>query len=94
MEGGTSAVEWQFSGIALDEDFAETLRAYGELNRRFYIINHRGQAFKVIVTDVALTPRLRKIFGDDDAYQGGKVIDGHDYTVTATVLSQSWVVPA
>ena len=93
-EGMRVPVDWQFSGIAPDEEFAEKLLAYGNLNRRFYIIDHRGHAFKVIVTNVELVPRLQKIFGDSDKYKTADYIDGHDYTVTATVLDQDWVVPA
>lgn len=86
-EGGQVPVEWSFSGIAFDEVFAEKLVAYWSLNRRFYVINHRNQAFKVVITNVDLRPRLQRNYN-------GEYIDGHDYTVSALVLDQNWVTPA
>ena len=86
-EGAQPPVEWTFSGLAPDEDFAGKLTAYVDLNRRCYVIDHRGRAFKVVFLGVDLRPRMRRNFNGTD-------IDGYDYTVTALVLDQDWVTPA
>lgn len=83
-EGARVPVEWTFGGLAPDEAFANKLLAYRNLNRRLYVIDHRGRAFKVMITNLELVPRLRKTYN-------GVLIDGHDYTMTATVLDQHWI---
>lgn len=85
-EGARVAVAWKFNGAAFSEADAEQLLAFGDLNRRFYVIDHRGRAFKVVFTDVELVPRLRTNLA-------GELVDGHDYAVTALVLDQEWVTP-
>lgn len=87
-EGGPAPVEWQFSGYCPTQAMLDKLVAYGELNRRFYVIDHRGRAWKVTFVNVDASPRLRH------TYNGVASDWGHDYTVSALVFDQQWVTPA
>lgn len=88
FEGGITPKEWTFSGYCPTQEMYEKLLAYRNLNRRFYIIDHRNRAWKSIITEVDFKAHLRENFN-------GEVTDwGHDYTVSAVALSQDWVVPA
>ena len=88
FQAGKMPKEWSFSGYSPTQEMAEKLLQYRRLNRRLYIIDHRNRAWKCIITNVEIKPRLRHIFN-------GEVSDwGSDYTVTATVLDQDWVTPA
>lgn len=82
-EGAARVIEWTFQGFAHTAVFAQKLLDYGNLRRRFYVIDHRGRAFKVIFSQVELTPRLRQNVD-------GQLVDGQDYVVTALVLDQEW----
>lgn len=74
--------EWQFSGYCPTEEMAEKLLQYRELNRRIYIIDHHGRAWKVVVTHLEIVPRLRHFYN-------GELSDwGSDWTMTVTVVDQ------
>lgn len=86
-EGAQVPVEWTFSGFAPSMEVHDQLLAYGELKRRFYVIDHRNRAFKVAPVGVELVPQLRKNYN-------GVEVDGHQYTMTVLILDQDWVNPA
>jgi hypothetical protein len=80
--------QWSFSGFCPDQAFYETLASYAELNRRFYVIDHRGRAWKVTFTQ--FDPTLRKrLINDDGTPQDWAA----DYTVTATIYDTDPVEP-
>lgn len=89
FEAGAAPLEWTFGGYCPTQEMHDKLKAFGGLNRRFYVIDHRGRAFKVAFANVEMTPRLRQlnIYGDltDSVF---------DYTVNALVYDQDWVTPA
>lgn len=87
-EAGPAPVEWSFSGYCPTQAMHDKLLAYGALNRRFYVIDHRGRAWKATFVHVDLAPRRRH------TYQGEVTDWGHDYTVSALIYDQDWVTPA
>lgn len=88
FQTGSIPKEWTFEGYCPDQATQEAMLAYRNLNRRFYIIDHRNRAWKVIITDMKFVPRLRHNFN------GVQTDWGSDYTVTATIFDQDWVTPA
>lgn len=77
---------WQWSGYCPDQTFYEQLVAYANLNRRLWVLDHRGRAWKVNILRADLRARKRQI-QDDGSPQDW----AHDYTVTAEVLDvRSW----
>lgn len=74
--------EWTFSGYAPTEEMVEKLWAYRELNRRIYIVDHHGRAWKVAITNLDVKPRLRHWWNDDPTDWGS------DWEMTVTVLDQ------
>lgn len=87
-EGAGVAKSWSFSGYAPTEAMIRKLIAFGRLNRRFYVIDHRGRAWQVVFNNVSAPLRLRQ------NVNGVETDWGSDYTVTATILSQDWSTPA
>lgn len=88
FQAGQVAKEWQFKGYCPTKEMAEKLLEYRNLNRRFYVIDHRNRAWKCVFTNVDLIPRLRHNFN-------GIITDwGHDYTVSAIIFDQDWETPA
>ena len=87
-EGGHEVVEWSFKGICPTQEMAQKLLDYGDLNRRFYVIDHRARAWKVTFVRVDLVPRRRTL------YNGVASDWVHDYTVSAYIYEQDWVRPA
>lgn len=83
-EGAVRPLEWSFKGYCPTEEMAETLRAYAELKRRFYIHDHRGRAWIVVVTGAEIVPRLqqRNIYGDLTDWV-------HDYTISAVIFDRA-----
>lgn len=75
-EGQSLAADWSFAGYCPDRAFYDKLAAYGALNRRCYVIDHRGRAFMVAFLGPDLVPRKRQ---HDDA--GGWNDWSHDYTM-------------
>jgi hypothetical protein len=88
-EEGPAPVAWEFKGYCPTQAMHDELISYRNLNRRFYVIDHRGRAWKVTFVEVAMVPRLRHI-----GFDGVATDWGHDYTVRALVYDQDWVTPA
>lgn len=78
--------EWQFGGYCPTQEMAEKLWQFREANRRIYVIDHHGRAWKVAITNLDITPRLRH-------WYNGEMSDwGSDWTMTVTVLDQDPVL--
>lgn len=85
---GMGPKEWTFKFYAPTQEMITKLEQYRDLNRRFYVIDHRNRAWKCMFSDLQVEPRLRHNFN-------GEMTDwGSDCTVTAIVLDQNWVTPA
>lgn len=81
-ESGPAPVEWQFSGYCPTQEMYDQLLAYGDLRRRFYVIDHRNRVWAVTFLNVELVPRLRQV-----GLAGVPTDWGHDYTVRALVYN-------
>lgn len=80
--------DWQFAGYCPDQAFHDHLTAYADLNRRFYVIDHRGRAWTVAALGVEIKPRQRQ------REDGGVFNDwAGDYTFTVQLLDQDWKEP-
>jgi len=55
-EGGKRAFEWKFSGRLDDIGTIDKLIQYSRINRRFWLIDHRNQAWVVAFTTLDMTP--------------------------------------
>lgn len=86
-EGYEHAVEWSFTGFCPDQAMHDMLLAYGNLNRRFYVIDHHNRAWKTTFTNVELVARRRLV------WQGQPTDWAHDYTVHAVAFEQIARVP-
>ena len=84
-ENDWSPVEWQFSGYCPTEEMREQLEAYDALERRWYLHDHRGRAWKVVFQHLELTPRLTQI------WNGQYTNDGHDYEASVLVTEREWI---
>jgi hypothetical protein len=62
-EGGPQPQEWTISGVTTTQDEHDKLRAYAQLRRRFYVIDHRSRAWTVISGGCELVPRRRAAVG-------------------------------
>lgn len=78
-------VEWTFSGYCPSEEMREQLEAFDGLNRRWYLHDHRGRAWKVTSSALELEPHLTQI------WNGEYTNEGHDYKFTVQVLERDWV---
>lgn len=88
FQAGALPKDWTFTGYCPSEVHQEAILAYRYLNRRFWVIDHRNRAWKVMFTSAAFVPRLRQNYNGEDTDWGS------DFTVTAVVLDQAYVVPA
>lgn len=84
--GGTE--EWTFGGYAPTQEMCEKLLQYRYLNRRFWLIDNRNRAWKVVFSNVEVVPRLRH------NYNGVQTDWGSDYTVTVQTLDQTPSTPS
>lgn len=84
-EDATTPVEWTFSGYCPTEEMREHLEAFDALNRRWYLHDHRGRAWKVTFSALELEPHLTQIWNGDITNEG------HDYKATVEVLERDWV---
>ncbi len=82
--GGPAPVEWSFEGYCPTQEMHDKLLQFRDLNRRFYLIDHRKRAWKVTFISVDLRARLRQM-GMNGVYTDW----GHDYTVEALVYDQN-----
>lgn len=73
-EGSPRPHSWEFTGYCGTEAFHEQLRAWANLNRRFYLTDHRNRTWTVGFDDFDAIPR--RDLGNDWA---------HDYTMHATI---------
>lgn len=80
--------DWSFQGFCPDFEFYNRISQYKELNRRFYLIDHRNRAWVVTFNSLEMKPRKR-LHGDDGRYNDW----AHDYTVKATVYEQQPKTP-
>ena len=87
FQGADIPKEWQFSGYCSSQAQQTKLLQYRYLNRRFYIIDHRNRAWKVVVLNAEFVPRLRQ------NYDGIPTDWGSDYTMTVVVLDQNFSTP-
>ncbi len=93
MEGGTVPHEWTLQGYCPSKEMQDKLLAFRNLNRRFYIIDHRRRAWKVHLTNIEFTARTQQVFAP--AGKPSYPTDwGHDYVAHAVVLDQTPVEPA
>lgn len=83
-ENDWTPVEWKFNGYCPTEEMREQLEAYDALERRWYLHDHRGRAWKVVSQLLELTPRLTQI------WNGEYTNEGHDYGFTVTVTDREW----
>lgn len=88
FQGGSEPKPWTLEGYTASQEMLDKFQEYRHLNRRFYIIDHRNRAWKVILTEFSAAPRLRHVFN------GVQTDIGSDYTITALILDQNWVTPA
>jgi hypothetical protein len=88
MEAEPAPQPWSFQGYCPDQGFYNQLTAYGQINRRFYLIDHRNRAWTVTFEAVEMVPRHRQ------KLQDGTYNDwAHDYTVRAVIYDQSFKTP-
>lgn len=85
-EDAFTPVPWEFSGYLPTEEMREQLEAYAALNRRWYLHDHRGRAWKVVFEALNLEARLTQI------WNGEWTNEGHDYSATVMVLERDWVL--
>lgn len=81
--------DWQWTGYCPDQTFYDKLKAFSELNRRFYVIDHRGRAWKSTILRADVRARKRQV----DPITGAWNDWAHDYTVTAVVYDVGWTEP-
>jgi hypothetical protein len=74
--------EWQFGGYCPTQEMVEKLWQFRDVNRRIYIIDHHGRAWKVAITHLEVTPRLRHWYNNEMSDWGS------DWSMTVTVLDQ------
>lgn len=88
FEGSFKPHEWSLSGYCPDEDMYDSLVAFAELNRRFWVIDHRNRAWLVAPLGTELVTRRRQV-----GLAGVPTDWGHDYTMRLLILEPDWVAP-
>lgn len=84
-EGDWQPAEWRFGGYCPSEEMREQLEAYYALERRWYLHDNRGRAWKVTFQNLSMVPRLTQI------WNGEWNVQGHDYEAVVLVTSRGWV---
>lgn len=84
FEDAFTPVQWTFQGMCPSKEMREQLEAFFNLNRRWYLHDHRGRAWKVTFENLELTPRLTMI------WNGDYTNEGHDYKATVLVMERDW----
>ena len=79
---------WSFNGYCPNQQFYDQLMAYGQINRRFYLIDHRNRAWTVTFDAVEMVSRHRQKL-DDGTYNDWAA----DYTVRAVIYDRSFKTP-
>lgn len=78
-EAAFEPYEWSFAGVGMTKEFHDTIQSYFALNRRFYLVDHHGQAWTVTFIDTDYVPRKR-------VYVNDVLTDWlADYTITALI---------
>lgn len=80
--------DWSWSGYCPDQEFNDQMEAYAALNRRIWVLDHRGRAWKATITNFDPVLRKRQI-NDDGTPQDW----ASDYTVTAVIYDHVWLTP-
>lgn len=88
-QANLTVVPWTLSGYCPDAEFEQQLEAYSELNRRIYVIDHRGRAWKCAVTLLEITPRKRQLNTDGTPQDWAS-----DYRLVLDLLDQTFLTPA
>lgn len=78
--------EWEFGGYCPTAEMRETIEAYHELNRRWYLHDHRGRAWKVTSRDLSMEARR------SEYWNGELNHEGHDYKMVLLVLEPAVTV--
>lgn len=95
--GDTEVVSWTLQGYAPNADYKDRLKEYAELERRFYIIDHRGRAWKVALESCKFEKRKRQF--DSFSPHAAPIVtqenndEAANWTIVATILGQTWVTP-
>lgn len=84
-EDGYTPVEWTFKGYCPTPEMRSKLEQYANLNRRWYLKDHRDRAWIVTMKQLELTPKLVQ------NWNGKLINDGHEYSATVLVLSRDWI---
>jgi len=84
-EDAFTPVPWNFKGVLPNEAMREKMEQYFALERRWYLHDHRGRAWKVVGIDPKITPRLSTI------WNGEVTQEFHDYDATVVVTEREWV---
>lgn len=87
-ESSVEVAPWTLAGYCPDEEFHTKLKAYAALNRRIYVIDHRGRAWKCAITSLDITPRKRQIL-DDGSPQDWAA----DWRMALDIVDQTFVLP-
>jgi hypothetical protein len=88
-ESNLGVVPWTLGGYCPNQDFSDQLNAYADLNRRIYVIDHRGRAWKCAVASLEITPRKRQL-EDDGTPQDW----AGDYRLVLDLLDQTFLTPS
>lgn len=86
-EASRQPKSWKMSGFCPTQEHRLAIEAYRDINRRFWAIDHRNRAWKVVFADASFTPRLRQNYN-------GQEVDGHDFELELIILDQLWIKPA
>jgi len=84
-EDAYTPVEWSFNGYCPAAEMRDMLEAFADLNRRWYLHDHRGRAWKVTFSALELETHLTQI------WNGEYTNEGHDYKATVLVMEREWV---
>lgn len=87
-EGATQAQPWRLQGYCPDAAYDAKLRAYRDLRRRIYVIDHRARAWTCIVLGYSLELRKRK--AEDTG-----VWNDHtgNWSMDLEIVGTNWKVP-
>ena len=86
FEAAPMPVDWEFRGRCLNKAMVEKLEAYAALNRRIYVIDHRGDAWTVAITHLEFTPQKRQLV--EHAGTAAMTDWAHQYSVRALIYDQ------
>lgn len=89
-EGAQGPMEWTLRGTVVTEEEHDQLLAFGSLNRRFWLIDERDRAWKVVFASVSLTPRTRSSVRPAGATSYELTDWVHSYDITVQVFSPEW----